>query len=42
MQNIFLTPHFTLAEMRDSQTAKKHGIANIPSREAMANLRHLS
>ena len=37
----FLSPHFTLAEMCESQTAQKHGIANIPSPEAVANLRRL-
>ena len=41
MQNIYLSPHFTLAEMCESQTAKKHGIANIPSSEAVANMRRL-
>ena len=37
----FLSPHFTLAEMCESQTAQEHGIANIPSPEAVANLRRL-
>ena len=41
MQNTYLSPHFTLAEMCESQTAKKHGIANIPSSEAVANMRRL-
>ena len=41
MQNIYLSPHFTLAEMCESQTAEKHGIANIPSSEAAANMRRL-
>ena len=41
MQNISLSPHFTLAEMCESQTAEKHGIANIPSSEAVANMRRL-
>ena len=41
MQNIYLSPHFTLAEMCESQTAEKHGIANIPSSEAVANMRRL-
>lgn len=41
MQNIYLSPHFTLAEMCESQTAKKHGIANIPSGEAVANMHRL-
>ena len=39
--NIYLSPHFTLAEMCESQTAEKHGIANIPSSEAVANMRRL-
>lgn len=41
MQNIYLSPHFTLAEMCESQTAERHGIANIPSSEAVANMRRL-
>ena len=41
IQNQNLSPHFTLAEMCESQTAQKHGIANIPSPEAVANLRRL-
>lgn len=41
MQNIFLTPHFTLAEMCESQTAKKHGIVNVPSKQETENLRKL-
>ena len=41
MQNIYLSPHFTLAEMCESQTAEKHGITNIPSSEAVANMRRL-
>jgi hypothetical protein len=41
MQNIYLSPHFTLAEMCESQTAEKHGITNIPSNEAVANMRRL-
>ncbi len=41
MHNIYLSPHFTLAEMCESQTAEKHGIANIPSSEAVANMRRL-
>ena len=36
-----LSPHFSLKEMTDSQTAVKHGIANIPSPEAVENLRRL-
>lgn len=41
IQNEMLSPHFSLKEMTDSQTAVKHGIANIPSPEAVANLRRL-
>lgn len=41
IQNQKISPHFTLAEMCESQTAQKHGIANIPSPEAVANLRRL-
>lgn len=41
IQNQFLSPHFTLREMTESQTAVKHGIANIPSPEAVENLRRL-
>ena len=36
-----LTPHFTLQEMTESLTAKKHGIANVPPPEAVENLRKL-
>ena len=39
--NQILTPHFTLQEMTESQTAKKHGIANVPPPEAVENLRRL-
>ena len=41
MQNIFLTPHFTLQELCASQTAEKHGIDNTPPEEAVGNLRAL-
>lgn len=41
MQNIFLTPHFTLQELCASQTAKEHGIDNTPPEEAVGNLRAL-
>ena len=40
-EKISLSPHFTLAEMCESKTAQKHGIANIPTEEAVANLRRL-
>lgn len=39
--NQILTPHFTLQEMTESLTAKKHGIANVPPPEAVENLRRL-
>ena len=41
MQNIYLSPHFTLSEMCVSRKAEEHGIANIPTDEAVANLRRL-
>ena len=41
MQNIFLSPHFTLQELCASQTAKEHGIDNTPPEEAVGNLRAL-
>lgn len=40
-QNVLLTPHFALLEMTESRTAKKHGIKNIPSAEAVGNLKQL-
>lgn len=39
--NKFLTPHFTLLEMTESRTAKKHGIDNRPTPEVVENLRRL-
>lgn len=39
--NQILTPHFTLQEMTESLTAKKHGIANVPPPEAVENLQRL-
>ena len=39
--NQIFTPHFTLQEMTESRTAKKHGIANVPPPEAVENLRRL-
>ena len=39
--NQFLSPHFSLKEMTKSQTAVEHGIANVPSPEAVENLRRL-
>ena len=41
IQNQFLSPHFELREFTDSQTARKYGIANVPSPEAVENLRAL-
>ena len=40
-KKLFLSPHFTLQELCESQTARMHGIANIPTEEAVANLRRL-
>ena len=37
----FLTPHFKLSEMLASRKAQEHGIANIPTEEAVENLRRL-
>ena len=39
--NILLTPHFSLKEMTESQTAKEHGIANVPPPEVVENLQRL-
>ena len=41
MQDILLTPHFTLRELTESPTANKYGIDNTPSLEIVNNLRHL-
>lgn len=41
MQNVFLSPHFTLTEMCESRTAKKYGINNTPNAEEIGNLTHL-
>ena len=41
IQNQFLSPHFSLKEMTDSQTAVKYGIANMPSEPEVENLRRL-
>ena len=41
IQNQFLSPHFELREFTDSLTARKYGIANVPSPEAVENLRAL-
>ena len=39
--NQMLSPHFSLKETTESQTARKHGIANIPTPDAVENLRRL-
>ena len=39
--NIYLSPHFSLKEMTDSQTAVKYGIANVPSEQEIENLSRL-
>ena len=39
--NILLTPHFSLKEMTESQTAKEHGIDNRPTPEVVENLKRL-
>lgn len=41
MQNNYLSPHFSLLEFTESQTAKKYGIDNTPTPEAVANLTRL-
>lgn len=41
MQNISLSPHFKLREFTESTTAQKHGIENVPSEEAVENLKRL-
>lgn len=41
MQNIYLTPHFTLREMCESRLAEKHDIQNVPSEQEEENLRRL-
>lgn len=41
IQNQVLSPHFELREFTDSQTARKYGISNVPSPEAVENLRAL-
>lgn len=37
-----LSPHFTLAELTDSQTAARNGISNDPPLEVVANLKRLA
>ena len=41
MQDISLSPHFRLQEFVESRMAERHGIANVPSEEAVENLRRL-
>ena len=41
MNNIQFTPHFELKEFTESATARRHGIANEPSFEAVENLKAL-
>lgn len=41
MNNILLSPHFSLLEFTESPTARKHGIQNVPPQEAVENLRRL-
>jgi len=41
LNNQLLTPHFTLLELTESRTAKKHGIDNTPSGMAVQNLKRL-
>ena len=41
IQNQNLSPHFELSEFVTSRKAREHGISNIPTEEAVANLRRL-
>jgi hypothetical protein len=41
MKNVLFTPHFSLLEFTESPTARKHGIANVPPKEAVDNLKRL-
>jgi len=41
MKNVLFTPHFSLLEFTESPTARKHGIANVPPKEAVENLKRL-
>ena len=40
-KDIFLSQHFTLKELTESDTARKRGIVNIPPPEAVENLKRL-
>ena len=39
---VTLSPHFTLAELTASHAARQHGIDNLPTAEALENLRLLA
>jgi hypothetical protein len=41
MKNVMYTPHFTALEFTESATARKYGIENRPTPEAVANLKRL-
>ena len=41
MNNISLSPHFSLSEFTKSATALRHGISNVPPPEAVKNLKAL-
>lgn len=41
MNNILFTPHFVLLEFTESATARKYGIDNTPTQEAVKNLKRL-
>ena len=41
LENISLTPHFELSEFVTSRKAREHGISNVPTEEAVENLRKL-
>lgn len=41
MKNVLYTPHFAALEFTESATARKYGIENRPTPEAVANLKRL-
>ena len=41
LNNIQLSPHFSLLELTESATARQRDIANIPPPEAVENLKRL-
>ncbi len=41
MKNVMYTPHFAALEFTESATARKYGIENRPTPEAVANLKRL-